>query len=426
MPRRPTTNSNEEPDLRKPRKVLYYDPTTYSAGVGGSFVSLFHLVNYLDRSRYKPVVIFSRENSYVSVFRNHSVETLLFDEYFRNSTINRLFIWSDPPLPLRLLRKLVHVSRVRRLELFLRKELPHYLRMRQLIREQEIALVHSNAVLSDSLAALFAAQAERVPFVCHFRKFHRLSQWERRIGRRVDCAIAISEAVGEFLEEQEFRPKTLLTVYNGLDPDRIREKAHTGPALVRNEFGWGEDHFVVGMFGTATEWKGQDVFLKAVAIARKRLVNLRALVVGGPGEPDGHYWNRLTRYAQESGIDSITRFTGFRMDVYELMGGCSVIVHASTKPEPFGRVIAEAQVAGACVIAADAGGAREIVRDGETGILVHCGDPEALAQAIVRIYQNREEAERIRVQASREAAVKFDATERALEIQGIYDKILRK
>ena len=61
-----------------------------------------------------------------------------------------------------------------------------------------------------------------------------------------------------------------------------------------------------------------------------------------------------------------------------------VVVSASTRPEGFGRVIAEAQAMGRPVIATDHGGAREIVLDGETGWLVPPGDPAALADAIAR------------------------------------------
>ena len=67
------------------------------------------------------------------------------------------------------------------------------------------------------------------------------------------------------------------------------------------------------------------------------------------------------------------------------MRALDVVVHASVEPEPFGRVVAEAMACGRAVVASDAGGVREIAKDGENALLHPCGDAAALAERIERL-----------------------------------------
>jgi glycosyltransferase involved in cell wall biosynthesis len=75
-------------------------------------------------------------------------------------------------------------------------------------------------------------------------------------------------------------------------------------------------------------------------------------------------------------------FLGFRDDVPRLMTFVDLVLHTSVAPEPFGRVIVEAMLAGTPVLATRAGGPVEIVQEPDTGVLVPPGDPEALATAV--------------------------------------------
>lgn len=97
-------------------------------------------------------------------------------------------------------------------------------------------------------------------------------------------------------------------------------------------------------------------------------------------EDDRRFAQELER---EAGcLGGRVQLVGFREDVPLWMRSAHVVVHSSTVPEPFGRVIVEAMFAGKPVVATAAGGPLEIVRDGETGILVPPGDPAALAEGI--------------------------------------------
>jgi glycosyltransferase involved in cell wall biosynthesis len=112
-------------------------------------------------------------------------------------------------------------------------------------------------------------------------------------------------------------------------------------------------------------------------------------------EDDRRYREELRRMADEEGLKGRIHFLGFRSDVVPLLQAMDVVLHCSVAPEPFGRVIVEAMLAGTPVVATRGGGVEEIVADGRTGLLVPPDDPAALAAAVERYMENRGLAERL-------------------------------
>jgi glycosyltransferase involved in cell wall biosynthesis len=138
----------------------------------------------------------------------------------------------------------------------------------------------------------------------------------------------------------------------------------------------------IGVFGRITRWKGHDVVVRALA----RVPNVSAIFVGE--EEDCGYADELRWLGRELNVQDRIRFLGFRQDVAELMRSVSCVVHASAAPEPFGRVVVEAMLAGRPVIATDAGGVGEIIEHDVSGLLVRPGNADALASAIGRIFDH--------------------------------------
>lgn len=140
-------------------------------------------------------------------------------------------------------------------------------------------------------------------------------------------------------------------------------------------------------------WKGQTVFIEALARAIRQLPDLRAEIVGrasptdnvpgplGGGEP---YRQKLLKLAQARGLEEMLTFHDFR-EPDLLFAESALAVHASTLPEPFGRTIVEAMAAGLPVIGTRGGGVTEIILNGITGRLVPAGDAPALADAMMEL-----------------------------------------
>jgi len=136
--------------------------------------------------------------------------------------------------------------------------------------------------------------------------------------------------------------------------------------------------FVAALFGRFHSWKGQQVLLEALAL----VPGVHALFVGAALFGEEEFERSQHAQAGRLGVADRAHFLGFRSDIAPLMRAANVVVHASILPEPFGRVVVEGMLAGRPVIATRAGGVPEIVRDGETGLLVPPNDVAALAAAL--------------------------------------------
>lgn len=141
---------------------------------------------------------------------------------------------------------------------------------------------------------------------------------------------------------------------------------------------------VFAMIGRIAPWKGQDVFVRAFALAFPE-GGARAVVVGAPLFGESDFEADLHSLAAQLSIADRIEFTGQREDVPIILGQVDVVVHASIIPEPFGQVVVEAMAAGRAVVASAAGGPLEIVTDGVDGLLSPPGDVEALAARLRRL-----------------------------------------
>jgi glycosyltransferase involved in cell wall biosynthesis len=165
------------------------------------------------------------------------------------------------------------------------------------------------------------------------------------------------------------------------------------------------DFPVVGLFGRITPWKGQHVLIKALA----ELPGVHGLIVGEAlfTDEDRRYFNELRSLAADLGVADRIHFTGFRRNILQLLLAVDLVVHCSTSPEPFGRVIVEAMLSGRPVIAAKAGGAIEIVKDNQTGLLVEPCNSQAFAKAIRKLLENRDLAAEMARAAKKDAEERF-------------------
>ena len=148
--------------------------------------------------------------------------------------------------------------------------------------------------------------------------------------------------------------------------------------------------------------KGFDIALRALA-----LLPGAHLSIAGEGPERA----ALQALARELGVADRVAFLGWRSDIGALLAGCDVFV-CSSRHEPLGNIVLEAWSASRPVVAAAAQGPRELIEEGETGLLVPNEDPEALARGIRALLDDPQRAARI-AQAGR-AAYARDFTEAAV------------
>lgn len=165
---------------------------------------------------------------------------------------------------------------------------------------------------------------------------------------------------------------------------------------------------VIAVVGRLTRWKGQDVFLRAVAQARVRPA--RIYLVGGTLFDEDAFRDELEHLARA--LDLPVTFTGHVDDPQSYMRRADILVHCSVIAEPFGQVVLEGLQAGCAVIASRPGGPAEVVEPGVSGLLVDAGNQEQLTAALDTVIGDRALRERLSAQAQRRAEA-FDLEESA-------------
>ena len=260
-------------------------------------------------------------------------------------------------------------------------------RLADLIQKEAVDLIHARS-RAPAWSAHFAALRTGIPFVTTFHGTYGRGNWIKHAYNSVmtkgERVIAISDFIGVHVRREYGVPAGRLRVVpRGVDLRRFHPERVSAERLATLADAWrlGDGLPVVMLPGRLTRWKGQSVFIDAVSRLGRR--DIHCLLVG-PDQGRTEYRRELEALVDRRGLGGLVRIAEHCDDMPAAYMLTDVVVSASTDPEAFGRVIAEAQALGRPVVATDQGGARETVIEGETGWLVRPGDAAALAAALRR------------------------------------------
>ena len=287
-------------------------------------------------------------------------------------------------------------------------------------------VVHTNGLKMHLLGG-FAADA---PVVWHVHDYlgtrrvsQRLLRWN---AARCAAVIANSESVAHDVRAALRSGVEVTRMYNALDLDRFTP---AGDALDLDRLsGLGPPPagtVRVGLVGTFARWKGHETFLRALA-ALPAGASVRAYIVGGPvyQTDDSQYAvDDLRAAADRLDIAGRLGFTGTVDRADAALRALDVVVHASTSPEPFGLVIAEAMACGRAIVVSHAGGAAELVTPGVDALTHEPGDAAGLATAIHGLAIDPALRAALGRAARRTAEARFDRARLAVELIRVYEAV---
>ena len=241
-------------------------------------------------------------------------------------------------------------------------------------------VIYANSQKAFVLSALAVAVSRR-PLIWHLHDIISAAHFGA-MQRRLQVALANgfarrvvvpSTACADAFVAEGGKSALAVVVPNGLD---IAAETDT-PAQIRQQLQLPEGP-LVGVFSRLAAWKGQHVVLQALAL----VPGVHAIIAGDALFGEQAYAAKLRQMVIDLDLGDRVHFLGQRHDVPLLMRACDAVVHPSIDPEPFGRTLVEAMLAGVPVIATDAGAASDILDAGRAGTLVPPGDADALATAI--------------------------------------------
>jgi len=329
--------------------------------VSGAERSLLALLDGLDRSAWEPVVVCPPDGP-------------LCDEVLSREI-------SLKPLEMVRFRRSVNPARLMRYATTWRIGARALARVLAAISPD---LVHANSTIAQCYVAPVRRRM-RIPSVWHFRDLRGPAPVLAFAGLRADRIIAISKAVARAIPARVPGSKVRI-IHNGIDPDAFATCA--SPSEAKRALKLADGVPVILMAAQMVPWKGHGDLLHALKILTDRGERFVCLIAGDDLFGDNpEYSAQIRRMCNEMKLEGCARFLGYRKDVPSLMAISDVVVVPSLA-EPFGRVALEAMALAKPVVGTDAGGLPEIVRNGETGLLVLPSNSYALADALATLLRD--------------------------------------
>jgi len=385
-----------------PIRVLYLDHT---ARLSGGELALARLLGALDRTKVEPIVVLAEEGPLRALLEQASIENQVIPLGERLREVRK-----DS---LRLTGLARQLSAAGRLWGYAR-------RISRFARERRVDLIYTNSLKADLYGAV-AARLAGIPLIWHMRDRIEEGYLPRAAVRLVRflarhvpiCVVANSAST---LDTLRLPPATRTAIIaSGLTREHIERCPIPRPSRPVPQ---------IGIVGRIAPWKGQDIFLEAAALLLRDGFLAEFRIAGSAMFGEAAFERELRARAARLGIEAQVSFLGFR-DVAEVLPSLDILVHASRIPEPFGQVIIEGLAAELPVVATDGGGAREIIDNGRTGLLVPMGDAPALARALRQLLTEPALARSVATAGRRHALENFTIERFARRSEALYEELVQ-
>ena len=278
------------------------------------------------------------------------------------------------------------------------------LRLRREIVRFQPEIIHSFLFHANIACRLIAplAGVSRNKLICEIqtveieRRWHlTVDRWTHRLCR---MEIGNSQSVVDHLHHEAGLPESRLTlVRGGVDLERFDQAR----PIRKSELGVEGSDSLLAWVGRLDPVKGLEELLRALVIIRQRFASHLVLVGDGPER------SRLEQLIAELDLADRVSLVGVREDVPEILKACDVFVFPS-HTEGMPNALLEAMAAGCAIVCTDVPGNRDLITDGRTGLTVPARDPEALANAVVRLLDSRDLSDRLAAAASAVARESYD------------------
>lgn len=292
--------------------------------------------------------------------------------------------------------------------------------LRRLIAQETPDIVYCHSSFAGALGRLACiGQNVKVVYNPHGWAFNMLSKSlftrftyliiERLLARVTDRIVCISEAeYKSALKKRICSDGKLTVIMNGI---RVSEVEDAVP-VSREELGFSEDDYVIGMVGRLVPQKAPDTFIKAGKLIKENIPNAVFVIVG-----DGEKTQWVKEYARKNGLK--VYITGWVNNPYSYMKTFDLAVLLS-RWEGFGLSIAEYMAAGKNVIATNVDALPTLIEDGVDGLLVDVDSPEDVKDKALYLYSHPEEAEAMKEKARQKAGRQFDINRVADQHAGLF------
>lgn len=301
-------------------------------------------------------------------------------------------------------------------------------RLWQLIRREQFDVVQTFSHYSNIVGPVVAYLAgARIRVSSQRMSLKGSPAWLLRLDRwvansfLVNKMVSVSEGTRQFsIKTQRIKSDKLVTIHNSIDLDRFLPSAVNAERLpqLRQFLGIPVESQVVVTVARLHAQKGHRFLIAAIPTIQKKFENTHFLFVG-----EGELQQDLTDSITQLGVEKMVHFLGMRQDIPELLVLSDVFVLPSLW-EGLPNSVLEAMAMGTPVIATDVDGCPEVIRDGETGILVPPADSDALAQSIIRLLGDAALCQTLAQEAQRWVVENFSEEKNISAFEQLYEILI--
>jgi len=300
------------------------------------------------------------------------------------------------------------------------------------IKKRPYHIVHTHNSKAGFLGRL-AAKLTGVPVIIHtvhgFAFHDQEPVWRQSLFRNLerlasywcDKIIFISQPLIDWaLEEKIVWDKKLVKIYSGIELDQFHPVTRDEKNRIKKKWKIRQKDTVIGVVSKLWEGKGHAVLIEAFKELQKELKDIRLVIVG-----EGYLYDRLENLVHRYGLSNSVLFTGFQMDVSEIIATFDVAVLPSFF-EGMGRVLLEAMAMEKPVIGSRVGGIPDLVEDGVNGFLVRPGDVRDLVSTLKKIISDKKLARKMGKEGRKRMSEQFSADVMVRSIEKVYHECLNR
>jgi glycosyltransferase involved in cell wall biosynthesis len=304
-------------------------------------------------------------------------------------------------------------------------------RLVRILKGQRIEVLHTNLSRADWVGRLAARIAGTPVVVSSIRNLHKemyrseygwlvaavASGLDRWTSRWADALIALSEDVRQRLVSEGYARDRVVLIPNSVDLDGL-DGLHRDAQTKSRLLNLPETAMVVGTVAVFKEQKGYPYLIRAAAHIRRKRKDVYFLVVGAGIKAD-----EIHREIAVRGLESAFRCVGYQQDVTPYLAAMDLFVLPSLW-EGMPRALMEAMAAGVPAIGTNVSGIRDLIENGETGILVPPADADSLADAVESVLNDPAGARARSMAAQRRIRERHSAQGSALRYVELYEELL--
>lgn len=306
-----------------------------------------------------------------------------------------------------------------------------YFQIKQALRSFRPEVVHTHSGKAGLLGRM-AARSLRVPAIVHTvhgAPFHDYQSggaraafcWcERYAAHRCDALVSVADAMTDLLVANHVAPREMFTtVYSGMEVEPFLN-ANQQRSATRARLGYRDEHVVVGKIARLFHLKGHEYLVRAAEQVVAKNPQVRFLLVG-----DGVLAPQIRAQIEQARLGEYFQFTGLVPpdEIPGLIGAMDIVVHTSLR-EGLARVLPQALIAGKGVISYDIDGAREVIVDQQTGLLLPPRSIEPLAAGIVRLVADAPLRARLGAEGRARCTEQFRHEHMTAQLRQLYERLL--